>query len=496
MDGLSGLKRLLERAERKKAADPSALFSRVIMAMKLNPNLERALEFSSRGDDAMSHDLREKLLRGRLSRPTKVLDDFIAEWKEDFPEVERAGFLLKEAPNGKTRENRERYLDLAFELILEGSRRRMSEFASSVHLPTILLYSLGILLPLVLVALIPTFSIISGGIGLAPIAFFYCVLLPAAVYLLSRQVLAKRPQTLLPPQVSLKKVCTKELVLCFCIFFIPLFLAVGLRLSSSMSYLCFIWGVVGAVAAYLWFSSADAYERRKKVAEMEEELPEFLMQLGGRVSEGRPAEDVLARLSEEMRGSAFEDVLGKTSANVRFGGMGLREALFGATGSLAKVESSTIREVMEMLVSFVEKSTRTAGEAICRVAEHLAKLAALRAEIKKMFGEIMTSMKSVAVFFGPFVTAITVKLQEVLFLKSAHSQLFGGGSFSPVAFSVVLGVYTIALAAILMNYAVELEYGEDRVVKRMALAVSIPMAMLMFTVALVVGGWMLSFLMG
>ncbi|MFN4133797.1 MAG: hypothetical protein ACK4GQ_05470, partial [Candidatus Hadarchaeales archaeon] len=481
---------------RKRAVDPSALFARLTMAMKLNPNLERALEFASYGEDEMSRDLRAKISRGRLDSPAEVFNDFIEEWKGDYPEIERAGHLLREAVNGKTRENRERYLDLAFDIVLEGSRKRMSEFASSIHLPTIIIYSVGILLPLMLVALIPTFSVISGSVGLAPVAAIYCAILPSAVYLLSRGVLARRPQVLLPPQVSPRKLPGKEMLLCLCIFLLPFFITISLNFPPDVGGILSLWGAVVAFAVYLWRSSSGAYERRKMVARMEEELPEVLMGLGGRVSEGRPAEDVLAKISGEVRGSAFEEPLARTSANVRVGGMGLREAFFGAGGSFSTVESSTVRGVMEMLVSFVERSTRAAGEAICNIAGHLAKLGSLRAEIKKMFGELITSMKSVAVFFAPFVVAITARLQEVLFLKSSQNGFFSGASFSPPAFSIILCIYAVILAALLMVYAVELELGDDRVVKRMVLAVSLPMAILMFTVAWAVGGWMLAFLIG
>ncbi|MEM2192247.1 MAG: hypothetical protein QXG38_01370, partial [Candidatus Hadarchaeales archaeon] len=99
------------------------------------------------------------------------------------------------------------------------------------------------------------------------------------------------------------------------------------------------------------------------------------------------------------------------------------------------------------------------------------------------------------VFFAPFVVAITARLQEVLFLKSFQSEIFSGKSFSPPAFSIILAIYAVVLAAILMAYAVELEVGDDKVVKRMVLAVSLPMAMLMFTVAWAVGRWMLAFLL-
>ncbi|MEM3402863.1 MAG: hypothetical protein QXH08_06575, partial [Candidatus Hadarchaeales archaeon] len=354
MNGLSGLNLTRKNRRMRRVADPTSLFARLTMAMKVNPNLERALEFSSSGEDAMSQDLRVKISRGRLERPAEILDDFIEEWKGDYPEMERAGHLLEEAANGKTRE---RYLDLAFDIVLEETRKRMRRFASSIYLPTLIIYSVGILLPLMLVALLPTFSVIGGTIGLAPIAAIYCCILPAAVYLLSKQILAKRPQVLSPPQVSLRKVPGKELLLCVCISLLPLSAAIGLNLSPDVGGILSLWGAVGGLALYFWLSSAEAYERRKILARMEEELPEVLMGLGGRVSEGRPAEDVLASISKEVRGSAFEECLARATANVGVGGMGLREAFFGAVGSFSSIDSGTVRGVMEMLVSFVERST-------------------------------------------------------------------------------------------------------------------------------------------
>jgi hypothetical protein len=152
--------------------------------------------------------------------------------------------------------------------------------------------------------------------------------------------------------------------------------------------------------------------------------------------------------------------------------------------------------IMGLLVNFVERSTRAAGKAILQVAEHLRKLVEIKTEIRRMLGELVMSMRSVAIFFAPLVASVTAKIQELLFSKTSGVQFFDVSAIAPADFAIVLGTYTVILAALLMNYAVELEFGNDKVVKRMVIAVSLPVALTVFTVGWVVSGLALNALMG
>ena len=225
---------------------------------------------------------------------------------------------------------------------------------------------------------------------------------------------------------------------------------------------------------------------------MEGEFCDALVQLGNRVGEGRPAEEALKQVAETMRGSGLGTVLGNVSTNVRLGGMGLRAALFDETrGALASVPSATIRGTFKMLVNVIERSTRAAGEAILNMGKHLGELREVETEIKRSMGEVVTSMRSVALFFAPLVTSIAARMQGLL-SGAAATGFLGQMEISTPDLLLVLGGYIVILAAILTNYSVEIELGDDRLAKRMALAIAMPVALFVFTAGAILGGQIFS----
>jgi hypothetical protein len=486
--------------KRWKAAGEAPVFMNYLtMAMKLNPNLERAIEFTGgQLSGEMGRDLERRISESRLSSGiNRALKEFAGNWRDACPELERGVHLVESAAGERNPVNRERTLDRALEMVLEGTRKRMRDFASSIHLPTLVIYAIGVLVPLVLVVLLPTFSMMNTGIGLAPIATIYLLILPFGVYLMSRRVLLKRPNVLNPTSIPTDPPSLRVLVLVFVLGGVPPAAALVFGFPKDIALLVSLWGVISAVSLGLYLTSVGAFRRRQEADRMEGEFCEVLVQLGNRVSEGCPAEEVFKRLAEGMKGGALEQVFMQASANISFGGVGLRTSLLDEEyGALAGVNSRMIKGTMRMLVSFVERSTRAAGRAILHVAEHLRKLVEIKGEIKKLLGELVTSMRSVALFFAPLVVSVTARLQELLFSKAGEGGLFGSMAIPPADFTFVLSVYTVILTALLMNYVVELELGNDRVVKRMVIAVSLPVALAIFTAGWIASGWALGALVG
>ena len=72
----------------------------------------------------------------------------------------------------------------------------------------------------------------------------------------------------------------------------------------------------------------------------------------------------------------------------------------------------------------------------------------------------------------------------------------GSTGISPPAFLFVLGAYIVILTAILINYAVEIELGDDRLAKRMAIASALPVALGVFTAGAILGGQMIGAMIG
>ncbi|MEW6221899.1 MAG: hypothetical protein AB1476_01060 [Candidatus Hadarchaeota archaeon] len=484
----------------KAAGETPALVGYITMAMKLNPNLERACGFAAGIlSGKMGRELRRKISEGNLrlySGISDVISNFAKKWDGACPELGRALDLIQSSTNERVQSSRARTLDRAMNLALEGARDRMRKFSSSIHLPVLLLYCMGVLVPLILVGILPVLSVMGGGLGLVQIVALYCFILPLLVYVLSRQILSKRPSGMEPPILSVEGFSPRPLLASASVaipFLVPAFF---IRDTPDVSGLAALWGVVLAVSVYFFLTSAPAFRRWKEALEMEEQLPDALIHVGNRVAEGRPAEEAFEQHSRSSGGKGLGRVLGRAAASVRVGGMGLRASLFDESrGALREVHSEVVRGVLGMLVDFMEKSTRAAGEAMLQAAEHLRKLGEVRAEMRRMMEEVVGSMRSVALFFGPLVASVTARMQGVLSSKAASATFLGSG-MPPTAFFLVLAVYTVILAALLTDFSVQLEFGEDRVARRVAVASAIPVALGVFTAGSILGGQALSSLVG
>ena len=470
------------------------------MAMKITPNLERALSFASgQPEGRMGQELRDALSENNLrlhSGAEEALSEFARRWEKPCPELKQSVRLILNSGNERP-EARGQSLDRAFELVLEGARQRMLDFASSLHMPTLLIYSMGVLLPLVLIVTLPVLLVVDVSLGIVQISAIYCFLLPALVYTLSKRVLSKRPVTLRSPKIPGEPAGLKQFALATILSLPPPLLALSLGAPGDLMALATLGGLTLGITTYLYLISAPSFRLREQSIRMENEFCDALVQLGNLTSERRPPEDALMRAASSMRGGELGEVFLRASVNIKLGGMGLRAALFDEEkGALRKVHSRMITGTMKIFVDLIERSTRAAGEAIMRVGEHLRDLKEAEIEIRRSMGEMVTSMRSVALFFAPLVTSIAARMQEMLSSKTAATGFLGSSEISPSIFLFVLGIYILLLTPILINYAVEIELGDDRLAKRMAIAGALPIAMGVFTAGAILGGQMLSSIVG
>jgi Flp pilus assembly protein TadB len=493
------------RAERQRIrglGEFPVLINYLTMSMRVTPNLERATAFAAENvEGPLGTGLKDTLRRTCLRAHPEVgeaLSSFAERWGKWCEDLKRSIYLLRSSVSERAEAARLQTLDRALELSLRGARDRMRDFAAGLHLPTLLIYSMGVLLPLVLVAILPVLSIINISIGVPQIFVIYCVVLPLAVYILSHWALAKRPATFPPPKVPIE--IDRARALLSAGLLATALVGAGLlsQAADEIRAILFLWAPTLGVVLYLHLTTAQAFERRGRVERMEREFCDSLVQLGNRVSEGRPAEDALEHVANTMRGSEVEGLFTQASANIRLGGMGLRASLFDPErGALRGVHSKMIHSVLRLLIDVIERSTRVAGAAILRTADHLRELKQVELDIRRSLGEIVTSMRSVALFFAPFIAAIAARMQGLLASKTASVGFLGSGTgVSSAAFLFVLGLYVVLLTAILMSYAVEIELGNDPLAKRAVIARGLPVALGVFTAGAAVGGQMLSAIIG
>ena len=491
--------------------DVPEVLSYIVMYLKLIPNLENALRFAAKeSKTSLGKDLK-KLIWDLEVRIHQSIDDaltfFANLWGKWSDYLKRALHLIRSSIHEKDESQRITTLDRSLDVVLDGTKSVMKEFANKLHQPTLIIYSIGVMIPLALVAMLPTASIIGFRITIFQIFLLYDIILPLLLFFYIRKILLSRPATFNPPVVpkkhpSIEKVDKKKnfiIALIICIF-ISLLAWIFPATSYFPPTFFPLWGVCAGISFYC-LKTYTAYKKiRDEIKEMEKEFGDSLYILGKRIMEGRPAEEAFSYASQTMEGSKIGEVYRQTAFNLLSMRIDINDALFDKKfGSLRHVYSERIRAIMRLFVEGVKKSYTAAGVAIVKIADHLKQLQDVERGIKNDLGILTSTLRSTAIIFAPVIAGVTLgitnliskifnkmNLKEIITKESIFS-FFGTPKFAieninPGFFVFVIGIYIIQLVILLTRFANGIDEGDDRIQYMYTLGKALPNAIIIFTI--------------
>jgi hypothetical protein len=176
------------------------------MSMKLVPNLEKAVEFSAEhGRGKIAEDFRKLIWDvqvGVYSTLSEGLDVLAYRWGKFSEEFKKALMMIRASVIEDSEAKRYAVLDKTLDEVLLSIREKMEAFARGLSQPTIILFYIGVLLPLILIIILPVGSAFSGMPFANPVvlALLYCVIIPLITVLFAKNILDKRP----PPKWKMK----------------------------------------------------------------------------------------------------------------------------------------------------------------------------------------------------------------------------------------------------------------------------------------------------
>jgi Flp pilus assembly protein TadB len=478
------LPRGLATARRTRALGAAPeLVSSAVLRMRLAPTTETAAAFAAEtGDGRLARSLAAHVRRAR-GTGRSGLSSFADEWAEWFPALRRALTLVESAGSADP-EERERALDGALDVTLAGTRESMAEFAAGIQGPATALYAFGVLLPLALVALLPTAGTVGLEVPLAAVVVGYDLVLPAALLVASAWLLARRPVAFPPTPVprSHPEVPDNRW---------PALVAgaaaggsawlVVTRLASPWTALVATPAVGVGVALVVTYRPMTAV--RDRVAAVESGLPDALYLVGREVDRGRSVEVALDD-AVELLDSATGEVVADAVRQQRQVRAGVRESFLGEHGALATVPSERARATAELLAVAASEG-RPAGPAIVAMADHLDDLQSVERTIRRDLERVTSTLANTAAVFGPLVGGATVTLAEQM---SSDGPLTT--AVSPAALGLAVGAYVLALAVVLTTLATGLERGLDRSLVGYRVGRALCLAASVFVVGLVGTGWL------
>ncbi|MHC3439441.1 type II secretion system F family protein [Natrialbaceae archaeon A-gly3] len=439
--------------------DAPNLVGRAVLRMQVQPSLESAVRFSAdTGHGPLTRSLSAHIYQS-MGTPRTGLLSFADEWADRFPALRRSAHLLamaQDAPEGE----RARTLDRSLRAILDGTRNRMAEFTSSIQSPTTGLFAFGVMLPLALVALVPTVPIAGFDVTIWYFVVIYNVLLPVGLIAASLWLLVRRPVAFPPPTVGSDHPDVPGNLWLRGLW--GLVAGAGAFTITSALGLGGLEVVVG-IGFGLGFALVVIFkpilEVRNYVREVETHLTDALYLVGRQVSEGESVESAIELASDRVpgeTGAVFDHVV---SLQNRLH-LGVEEAFLGEYGALRNVPSPRARSTA-ILLAIASDEGQPAGRAIVAMADHLEELEDVESEAKRQLMKVTDTLESTTAYFGPLVAGATVGMSG---LMAGDTVSLGeeAATFPTDGVAIVIAVYVVLLCFILTPLSIGLRNGIDR----------------------------------
>lgn len=438
------------------------LVGRVVLRMGIQPSLEGAVRFAARsGEGPLTRSLAGHAERAK-GTPHAGLLTFAEEWSVHFPALRRSTTLLATAQDAPAGERR-RTLDRALAAILDGTRSRMAEFTAAIQAPTTALFAFGILVPLALIALVPAAPMAGVSLSVWSFVLVYNVVLPVGLVGASLWLLARRPVAFPPPKIDRGHPDLPDRLWLRAIVGVPTgigaYAAVAAFGPDSLSTVV---GLGVGAGAGLLAVYGPILGVRGHVRAVEANLTDALYLVGRQVAEGESVESSIALAADRIPGATGE-VFSHAAGVQRRLHVGVEEAFLGDYGALRDVPSERARG-MAALLAIAGEEGRPAGRAIVSMADHLEELETVEAETKRALLGVTGTLEDTAAYFGPIVAGATVAMADALTAEGlALADGFGEATtLAADELGVVVGIYLLAMAAVLTPLSYALRYGTDR----------------------------------
>lgn len=515
----------------------------MVMSMKLSPNLERAVEFSGQhGQGKIAQDMREltwDVQTGVYKSMEEGLDALAYKWGAFSDEFKHSLMLIRSSIIEIDEAKRYVILDKAVSDVLEGISDDMNKYATEMRQPSIYLYYVGVLLPLLMIIMLPIGSVMAR-LPLAQtwvLVLLYNFAIPIGTIFFARNILGKRPLVYNPPKIpdtypglpkrgsmSLGKSSFPASLLAilaaigiFLFFFYVLDpvlnpIPAAYNTEAVAAYFPFftiagaIMAIVSAISIYLYGTSIAKRKAQKEIMEMESEFKDSIYVIASRLGENRPLEEAIAYSASFLGDTKISKLFRQTADNIQNFGMTAEGALFDPTyGSLKDVPSDEIRGAMRIVVDSITLGVQQAARALISLSLQLRDSMKVKERIRTLLEEITAMMKSIAFLIAPLVLGITSALQKIIVnaLKAVGEQQSLGGStagttvpslpissFGDVSqlqgipdattFLLIIALYVIEVTLILIYFTSKIEEGDNNLALKINIAKSLPIATALF----------------
>jgi len=439
----------------------------MIMSLRHEPSLSKAIRFASTKDNAFSHELRRcvwTVVMGKHSSFEESLQEVGERWSKYCGELKASFHSMVTASCESTADGKRRALDRANQAMISGAKRRIEDYALSLSTPSMIMFGLGILLPLMVGSFLPMLSwdIWSLGSGanssaamdLSPAVvqtvFIMNVLFPAIGILVALNSVTRHPLerermnngNAPPSRIKVAAViCASIALVAFCV----------LELDGIIRSLAILVAAVVPGALVLIATGRSSGDRHASPSNVQ--LEDTLFRTGARMLEGENFESALNKASQ-----GASDAGSRTTRMLSFRSLISGEAFDRAPAWAPCSGGSNALEGFRVVREAATKDELAAGLLAMDIASYLKDLRDLESTLKSLLKPTVSMMRMTSYALGPVVLGITY----AIYLSLGGVTASGTGGVGAELFLLVLGAFLAETNAVVTYFLWGLEGGKNR----------------------------------
>ncbi len=428
----AGPSRRYATEQRSFLMDTPAVIGAMSMSMSRTPSLERAVELGTRSGDGGLQKAIASVAWNALTGEATDLRQGLSAWTSGLDGINdglRRSLHLVMAAEENEEEGRERLLDRANSIALEGLREACERYIGSLSFPVMLVFAFGVLAPVMLFSLIPLMGmeggLVGGELDLGMLAFVLLLLVPVFTLGYIRSIMDRNP--LRGPQRRWEVPRDKRVLV---LSFIPAALLTNLMTGSLP--ITVLTGLIVLLSSLIALGASE----KKRERDEERSFIDALYRLGNAMLGGQDLE------------RAFEDV--SRSEHEGFREWGLRMVHATRTDRVSLAEAvRTDRELADRhpvlhqnylaVMACAEEDHLGAGKLAVNLAQSQGDVAKAQAKVRENLRPVVDMMSTTSMLFAPAIIGITGGIMG----------LIGGGTS---ALTALASIYVVELAFIVDHF--------------------------------------------
>ncbi|MHC1680492.1 MAG: hypothetical protein AB9860_04480 [Methanomassiliicoccales archaeon] len=429
---LSGPSRRYAIEQRSFLIDTPAVIGAMSMSMNRTASLERAVEMGTRSGEGGLQKAIASVAWNALTGEAADLRRGLSAWTSGLDKMNdglrRALHLIMAAEESEG-EGRERLLDRANSIALEGLKEVCERYIGSLSFPVMLVFAFGVLAPVMLFSLIPLLGmengLVGGELNLGMLAFVLLFLVPAFTLGYIRSMMDKNPLRGPRKQWVMPK-DRRALLLSFLPAALISYAVIGSLLISVLAGL-------GVLLTSLIVLGAP---EKKGEQDMERSFVDALYRLGNAMLGGQDLERAFEEVAMTEHGAFREWGLRMVHAT-RTDRISLAEAV------KADADISTRYPVLHQnylaVMTCAEADHLGAGKLAVNLAQSQGDVAKAQAKVRENLRPVVDMMSTTSTLFAPAIIGLTGGIMG----------LIGGGT---VALTALASIYVVELAFIVNHF--------------------------------------------